>query len=70
MSRLSRIFYIAVLTIFAALAVVALWLGLWWYAILAMIFGLAFVYAGWFVLAKAWKPPPRRGRRPVRRRRR
>lgn len=68
MSRLSWIFYISVLTIFAALTMFALWLGLWWYAVLAIVFGVAFVYAGWYVLAKAWKPPPQRDRRPVRRR--
>jgi heme O synthase-like polyprenyltransferase len=68
MSRLSWIFYISVLTIFAALTMFALWLGLWWYAVLAIVFGVAFVYAGWYVLAKAWKPPLQQDRRPVRRR--
>ncbi|MGI8642588.1 MAG: hypothetical protein ACR2LS_00530 [Thermomicrobiales bacterium] len=70
MGRLGRVIYITVLALFAALAIFALWLGLWLYALLALVFGVTFVYAGWYVLTGAWRPPPpTQRRRPVRRRR-
>lgn len=69
MSKLSLALYVTVLSIFAILALVSLWFGIWLYAILATIFGIAFSYAGWFVLSRAWRPPPPSRRRPVRRRR-
>lgn len=69
MTKLGTVLYVSVLIVFALLTLLSVWLGLWLYAVLAIVFGVAFFYAGWFVLARAWRPTARHRRRPVRRRR-
>ncbi|CAA9541310.1 MAG: hypothetical protein AVDCRST_MAG70-129 [uncultured Thermomicrobiales bacterium] len=68
MGRLGTAIYLACLVVFAALVVTAIYTNLWWLAAVVAVMAIVFVYAGWFVLARAWRIPPAIPRRPVRRR--
>lgn len=69
MTKLGIVLYVSVLIVFGLLTLLAVWLGLWLYAVLAIVLGVTFFYTGWFVLARPWRPRVRRHQRPVRRRR-
>ncbi len=68
MGRLGTVFYVTCLTIFAILVLVALYTHLWWIAAVVAVMGVIFLYAGWFVLARAWRVREAPRRRPIRRR--
>jgi hypothetical protein len=71
MTTFGNLFFWGMLAFLALLAVMALIVGWWVYAIVAVVVGGCFAFAGPFVLGRRWRPPmPRPTRRPVVRRRR
>jgi hypothetical protein len=71
MTTFGNLFFWGMLGFLALLAVMALIIGWWVYAIVAVAVGGCLVFAGPFVLGRKWRPlPPRPTRRPVVRRRR
>lgn len=70
-SPIGKVFYVVMLAIFAALALVGLWLGALGIAAAAVVLGAIFAYSAPFVLGGRWRTPvapPASRRRPVRRR--
>lgn len=68
MGRAGTVIYLICLAIFGVLTLIALYVHLWWVAVVVAVMAIAFIYAGWFVLARAWRVRQVPRRRPVRRR--
>jgi hypothetical protein len=67
MTACGNLYFWGVFTLVAMMAVMALIVGWWVYALVAVIVGGCFAFAGPFVLGRRWRPP---APRPVVRRRR
>lgn len=71
MTTFGNIFFWGTLGFLVLLAVMAVIVGWWVYAIVAVVVGACLVFTGPWVLGRKWRPlPPRPTRRPVVRRRR
>jgi len=68
MGRLGMAFYVLCLAVFAVLMIIAVYTQLWVFAVIVAVLATVFVFAGWFVLARAWQVRRAPRRRPVRRR--
>ena len=70
MGPLALAFFYGMIGVCVLLAAIAAFAGWWFYSLISLLLGIAFVYSAPFVLGKGWRPPqPRPKRRPVVRRR-
>jgi hypothetical protein len=71
MTTYGNLFFWGILALVALMAVMALIMEWWIYALIAVLVGGCFAATGPFILGRRWRPPPPRPtRRPVVRRRR